>query len=525
MSLTAKPNNSRPPLWVAGDWNALFGFGTNILVNLMVLTGLLVGVLQFPNDLVFGRILPAVGLMLCLSSCVYAWMAYDLMRRTGRRDVCAMPSGPGVGHMFIGTLVIMLPIKLETGDPIKAWEAGLAWVFLQSAVFFVGVFFGDWVRKITPRAALLATLSGIALTYISIRPALLITATPLIGLVCFAVILVNWFGGVRFFKGLPAGLIAILFGCAVAWGSTLFGGSLGGLSIEGLQDSFKHFGFSIPLPAFGHTFAGFEYLGLLLVTAIPFGVYDLVEALDNVESAAAAGDSYSTRRILLTDGIVSLIGGFMGNPFNLNVYIGHPGWKAMGGRCGYAFATGIFALIVCWFGIVAVFLAAIPVVAILPILVYIGMLIASQAFQETPHRHAPAVVLGIMPHLAHWAGGLVDSTLGAVNAQVTPEVLKALAGNGVLLEGLHTFGHGSALSGIVFAASTVFIIERKLWAAAGFAAAGAVFTFFGLMHSEQVALNASPELAVSYLVVAIFLACCAKFGRPDTSAPVAGHSG
>jgi hypothetical protein len=28
-------------------------------------------------------------------------------------------------------------------------------------------------------------------------------------------------------------------------------------------------------------------LGVILVTAIPFGIYDLVEAMDNVESAAA----------------------------------------------------------------------------------------------------------------------------------------------------------------------------------------------------------------------------------------------
>jgi len=28
----------KPRLWTPGDWNALFGFGTNILVNLLVLT-------------------------------------------------------------------------------------------------------------------------------------------------------------------------------------------------------------------------------------------------------------------------------------------------------------------------------------------------------------------------------------------------------------------------------------------------------------------------------------------------------
>ena len=30
---------TKPKLWVPGDWNAFFGFGTNILVNLLTLTG------------------------------------------------------------------------------------------------------------------------------------------------------------------------------------------------------------------------------------------------------------------------------------------------------------------------------------------------------------------------------------------------------------------------------------------------------------------------------------------------------
>ena len=42
---------SKPKLWVPGDWNALFGFGANILVNVLVLTGLLRFVLGMPDAL------------------------------------------------------------------------------------------------------------------------------------------------------------------------------------------------------------------------------------------------------------------------------------------------------------------------------------------------------------------------------------------------------------------------------------------------------------------------------------------
>src|SRR6266404_6001561 len=392
----------RPALWTPGDWNAFFGFGTNILVNMLTLTALLRFVLKMPDSIVFGRILPALGLMMCLSTLYYAWLAYGLAKKTGRSDVCALPSGVSVPHMFIVTFVIMLPIMLKTNDPIKGWEAGLVWVFFQSFILMIGGFVAPYIRRITPRGALLGTLAGVSITFISMRPALEIYMTPIIGIVCFAIIMVSWFGGYRYPKGIPAGLVAIAVGMVIAWGSNLFGLGLGGLSLKGVGDAFASFGFSVPIPAFGQVFSGFEFLGVILVTAIPFGIYDLVEAMDNVESAEAAGDEYPTTRVLTADGVVSLIGCLMGNPFINAVYIGHPGWKAMGGRIGYSAATGIMVVILAWLGIISVMVSLIPVVAISPILLYIGMLIGSQAFQESPRSHAPAIVLALTPHIANW---------------------------------------------------------------------------------------------------------------------------
>ncbi|HTP40262.1 MAG TPA: hypothetical protein VMI92_11890 [Steroidobacteraceae bacterium] len=494
-----------PKLWVPGDWNAFFGFGTNILVNLLTLTGLLKFVLKMPDALVFGRILPATGLMLFLSTVYYAWLAYRLAKKTGRSDVCALPSGISVPHMFIVTFVVMLPIALKTGDPVKGWEAGLTWVFVQSFVLMLGGFIGPVVRRITPRAALLGTLAGVSITFISLRPAFQMFQTPLIGLTCFAIILASWFGGVKYFKGVPAGLVAIAVGMLIAWGSTALGHPVGGMSAASVSAALSSFGFSLPIPAFGHVFSGFEYLGVILVTAIPFGIYDLVEALDNVESAAAAGDSYPTTRVLSADGVVSFIGCMMGNPFINAVYIGHPGWKAMGGRIGYSAATGIAVILLAWLGVIALMMALVPVVAILPILVYIGMLIGSQAFQETPARHAPAIVLALLPNIASWTKNQIDNALGAAGTTPMAVGLDKLNGDGVLYQGISVLGSGATLGGLVLGAITVFIIERQFAKAAGFAAAGAVLTFFGLMHSEQIGFAQSPTVAFGYLGFAAVL--------------------
>jgi AGZA family xanthine/uracil permease-like MFS transporter len=523
----------KPKIWVPGDWNAFFGFGTNILVNLLTLTALLRFVLKMPDDIVFGKILPATGLMLCLSTMYYAWLAYRLAKKTGRTDVCALPSGISVPHMFIVVFVIMLPITLKTGDPIKGWEAGLTWVFIQSFVLMIGGFVGNLVRKITPRAALLGTLAGVSITFISMRPALQMFMTPVIGITCFAIIMLSWFGGVKF-RGIPAGLVAIAVGTLIAWGSTAFGLNFGGLSLKGLTDSVANFGFHIPLPVFGHVFGGFEFLGILLITAIPFGIYDLVEAIDNVESAEVAGDAYPTTRVLTADGVVSLIGCVMGNPFINAVYIGHPGWKAMGGRIGYSAATGVFVIILCWLGTISVMLALIPAVAILPILLYIGMLIGSQAFQETPKSHAPAVILSLVPHMAAWAIVAINGALAAAGTIVpalTTEQMAELTGKmaneGVLYNGLHVLGGGSILGGLVLGAIAAYIIDRKFMFAAGFALAGAIMTSFGFMHGEKIGVMQTPVVAVSYLIMAGIFAASAKFAvvaPKPAEAPIHGET-
>jgi AGZA family xanthine/uracil permease-like MFS transporter len=534
-TVTANKGDFKPVLWTPGDWNAFFGFGTNILVNMLVLTGLLRFVLKMPDTLVFGRILPALGLMMCLSTFYYAWLAYRLAQKTGRTDVCALPSGVSVPHMFIVTFVIMLPITIKTGDPMKGWSAGLVWVFFQSFILMIGGFIAPYIRKITPRAALLGTLAGVSVTFISMRPALEMYMTPQIGLVCFAIILVSWFGGVKYPRGIPAGLVAIAVGMVIAWGSNLFGLGLGGLSIKGVGDAFASFGFSVPLPAFGQIFSGFEFLGIILVTAIPFGIYDLVEAMDNVESAEAAGDEYPTTRVLTADGVVSLIGCLMGNPFINAVYIGHPGWKAMGGRIGYSAATGIMVVLLSWFGIISVLLALVPVVAISPILLYIGMLIGAQAFQTTPVKHAPAIVLALTPHLAAWAKLQIDTMLGStINAaqkvgglaadkvgEVKAAAIASLPQQGVLYHGLEVMGGGSILAGLVLGAMGVFVIERDFVKASAFAFSGAVLTYFGFMHGEAVGigggLGVTPSVALAYAVVAAGFFAVGRLGTSTDS--------
>ena len=483
------------PIWVPGDWNAFFGLGINSLTNLLVLSGLLLGVIQIPPEIVFGRIVPAVGLMLVISNVYYFFMARRLAMKTGRTDVTAMPAGPSVPHMFIVVLVIMLPVKIKTGDPILAWEVGLAWAFIEGLINISGAFIAPFIRRLTPRAALLGTLAGVSIAFIALRPAQQIFMTPFIGLVGLAIVFGGWFAGVKFPFKLPAGLVAILVGTAIAWGTGI-------MNVEGLKTSLAQVQFGFPLPAIDHLIHGFKNIAPLLVTAIPFGVYDFIEGMDNVESAAAAGDDYNVREVILVDGIGSVIGTLFGSCFPNAVYIGHPGWKAVGGRSGYSLATGILVVFVTMLGLIPVLLSIIPLVAILPILLYIGALIGAQAFQSTPKSHAPAIILAMIPHFASWAQGQVDGVLTTAGVTVDKLGLANLETNGVLYKGLATLGGGAILSGLIIGAIAVFLIDHKPKMAAAYALGGAVLSYFGFIHGSKVGIGVSPMVALGYLLMA-----------------------
>ena len=255
---------------------------------------------------------------------------------------------------------------------------------------------------------------------------------------------------------------------------------------------------------------GLSQVAPLLVTAIPLGIYNFTEAMNNVESASAAGDNYNLRKILLADGLGAIVGSMLGSPFPPAVYIGHPGWKAVGGRIGYSLATGIAIAIVCFLGLTALLLALIPLVAILPILLYIGLVIGAQAFQVTPPSHAPAVVLAIIPNIAEWAKTQIDGALAAAGTSVAQLGVAKLAATGVLYRGLESLGGGSVLAGMVLGAIAVFIIEGRLNTAGVWAFAGAILAFFGLIHGPQLGWSVSPLVALGYALFGVTCFALAK---------------
>jgi AGZA family xanthine/uracil permease-like MFS transporter len=513
MSTLASDRTGGPRLWVPGDWNGFFGLFTNVLLNIIVLTGLCLHVVHLPDDVVYGRILPALGIALPIGNLYYAYLAWQLAKKSGRDDVTSMPYGPSVPHMFIVIFLIMLPVYAKTHDALLAWESGLVWCLVIGVIVLMGAFVGPTVRKYTPRAAMLGTLAGISITFISMRPAFLGWEDPWLFFLSLAIVLISWTANVRLPGGLPGGLVAVVVGTVLAWLAKLVHFDELMQPTE-VASALGTFGLHLPYPS-GDFAKALTGIGPLLVTAIPLGIFNFTEGMNNVESAAAAGDDYSLRKILLADGLGAIVGALLGSPFPPAVYIGHPGWKAVGGRIGYSLATGVVIGLVCFLGLTALLLAAIPLVAILPILLYIGLVIGAQAFQAVPLRHAPAVILALLPNIASWAQSQIDNALGAAGTTAEQVGYDKLAQNGVIYHGMALLGGGAVLAGLILGAIAAFVIDRKFGWAAVYAGAGALFSFFGFIHGTSLGIGNSAPVALGYVLIA---AVCLTVGRKSAVA-------
>lgn len=477
--------------WTRGDWNGFFGLFTNVITNLMVMSGLLLFAVRLPGSLVWGRIMPAVGVSLIVGNVYYGFAARRLALKEKRADVTALPYGPTVGHMFIVAFLIIGPVFWRTRDPILAWQVGIAWCVIEAVIEILGFAIGPFVRKHTPRAAMLGVVAGLSLTLIAMRPAFEIWEVPYIGFVGLGLVMLGWLAGKKLPGNIPHGLAVIVVGTTIGWVT-------GYMRPEAFNSAISSMSASFPAFRFGDIVEGFKGITPYLALALPLGIGNAVSTLNNIESAAAAGDNYDTRECMVVDGIGTLIGAVLGSPFTTTVYIGHAGWKNIGARAGYSVATGVASLLICVLGIIPILLTVVPLVAVLPILLYIGLVMGAQAFQVTPKEHAPAVILSLIPWVAMWGLNLVDNALKAAGTTAQQVGMAALTNNSVLYTGMTILTNGAIITSMVMASIAAYVIDHKFRHAAFYALAGTVFAYFGLVHAPAIGVGAAVKHAIGY---------------------------
>ncbi|MDD5275546.1 MAG: NCS2 family permease [Methylovulum sp.] len=505
--------------FVRADIDGFFGLALDNLVQLLVIVGLCRHVLGFSDDLTYRHILPGAAVSLLVGNIFYAYQAKQLAAATGRNDICALPYGINTVSLFAYIFLVMLPAKLlaeaagATNPETIAWQAGLLACFGSGLIEFGGSFVVEKLRRVTPRAALLSTLSGIALTFISLGFLFRTYAHPVVGLVTLGVILLVYFGKLRFRGNIPGGLVAVVLGVLLSW--------LMGLAPVGeLPDN--ELGVYLPVPVIGDLLAALtsEHSLSYLSVIIPMGLFNVMGSLQNIESAEAAGDSYPTQSSLAVNGIGTLAASLFGSCFPTTIYIGHPGWKAMGARAGYSILNGTFITLVCLTGGLSYIVWAVPVDAGMAIVLWIGIVIAAQAFQETPKSHAPAVVMGLLPGIAAWGAFMAKSGVRAADYGGAPmpafseTMLARFQQADIWINGAFALEQGFIFTAMILAALTVAIIERQFVNAALWSGSASLLSACGLIHSYRwtagdTALSLTPawEWSAAYALMAlVFLA-------------------
>ena len=392
--------------------------------------------------------------------------------------------------MLAYVFLVMLPAKNEAMKlglradiaAEKAWQAGLVACIGCGLIEFVGSFFAGYLKKLAPRAALLSTLAGIALGFIAMSFLLRTYARPIIGLSTFGIILLTYFGGVRFRGGIPGGLVAVAVGTAIAW--------LTGIapSKDVIVESPK---WLPPIPIVGDLISGFQgnYFVTYLPIILPMGLFNLIGSLQNIESAEAAGDSYPVCPSLAVNGVGSVVAALFGSCFPTTIYIGHPGWKALGARAGYSVLNAVFFTAVCLSGVLGWITYAVPIDAGMAIVLYIGIVIAAQAFQATPREHAPAVAIGMLPGIAAWGTMVAVMSLQIAGRQGGPPLSENLVPSfqamDIWIDGGFALREGFIFTSMILAATTVAIIQKKFRVAAAWCVLASLFSAVGLMHSYR----------------------------------------
>ena len=503
----------RPPWFTSGDLDGFFGLFFSGFPDLLLIVGL-APVCGLRVDFVTRQVLPGVAISILVGNLFYAWQARELAKRIGRDDVTAIPFGVNTPTIFAYVFLIMGPVYTRTHSGSMAWQAGVFASLISGVVHTAGAFCTDWLRRYTPRAALLCPLAGLALAYLCLGFIFGVFDQAAIALLPMLVLFSLYGSRLKLPMRIPAGLVAIGLGAllvAILRWLNLYSPAPVPAAVPGIYLPHAVNIFTL----FGHR-EWWSYLSIIL----PLAALDTLASLQILESAKVAGDDYPTTPSLLMNGLGTLAAAALGSPFPTTLYVGHTAHKANGARSGYSALNGVVTLMLCTTGLLPGVLRLVPLAVAGPVIVWFGLVTVGQAFAEVPKAQAVAVAFGLIPMLAQWVAGIEDTVARAAGSSLA--AIMPLMGTELALGGLIALRQGGLLTSMLWAATLALVIDRRFVPAAGWLAGAAVLADIGAIHAYsltsngvegRIAWNSAPEFALSYAAGAIFLLLCAWYAR------------
>lgn len=467
----------------SGDVNAFFGLMLDNVADLVLAVSLLTGAFGLPATFALRYMVPGTALGVVVGDLAFTYMAFRLARQTRRTDVTAMPLGLDTPSTFGMVFFVLGPAFLDAKSnglgaeaaATFAWHIGICALVASGVFKLVCALFSSWARRVVPRAGLLGSLAAIALVLISFLPLLEIVQQPLVGFVCLAIVLTTLVAKVQLPLKIPGALGALVVGTAIYYLMQATG------HMPHVSNELEF----VWLPSEWTSALQFDWVRdfthslKYLPVVIPFALATVVGGIDCTESAAAAGDDYHTGSIVAVEAVATLVAGLCGGVIQTTPYIGHPAYKAMGGRAAYTLATALFIGSAGLLGYFSTIYAIIPHAAVYPILIFVGLEITSQSFQATPKRHYPAVVMACVPAMAYLVMIFADNLLGESGKQLD-ELSPALALN---LQTLRMLSSGFIVTSLLWASALAALIDRRLARAAAFFLVAAICCALGIIHS------------------------------------------
>jgi len=487
------PSGTGVPLVKSGDVaGVVYAFAGNI-GNFVLVAYTLLG-FGWSEELVFRKVIPGISVGLMLQGLYYAWMGWKLGKKEGRSDVTALPSGLSTPAVFVFLYGVIMPLQYGLNlAPEQVWVAAVAACFLGGAIETAGGFVGPWIKKIIPRAAMLATVAGIAMVWMATKGLYDVYASPVLGMPVLIIAVLGLIGGYMLPKKISPLLVAIILGIIYA---LILGES--SVDLEGVGQ--------LTLPSFtaGAVISGFKLIVPYLPVIIPIEIYNFIETMDNVESAHAAGDNYNVGEAQIVDGAATMISALFGGIMPNTVWLGHAGLKKGNAGIGFSWISGLLFGICGFFGVFNFFYHLMPEVLIAITYLWCALILITQAFADSPRRHGAAIAIGFVPHLANYAYTEVMGALGSMGVyELTDEIRTGLTDAGVMWGGVEALNNGAIITGMLWASLMVFIIDRRLDKAGHAALVGTGLTFFGMIHSASIGFNAGPTpFVIGYLSVA-----------------------